>query len=224
MRSEDRLKRYTTLASVVDMLVEEHLPLLDPIKWKDTNDTHFLGIYQDCVNAKGVYAACFTQAAETYHHWQVFAGENEGVCIEFDKKRLLESLQEKGSYLWGDVKYRSLKQMARRKRINVYELPFLKRIGFSDEKEFRLIYRSSKPQRPVHLIAIKRAWVMRIILNPWLNDALFESIKLALKSIPGCQDMVVLKTSLINNSEWKEVSEKVEELEFVRGPVSRLIS
>ena len=217
------LKRYTTLASAVDMLVQERLALLDPAKWKDTNDTHFLGAFKDCVKAKSLYAVCFTQAAETYHHWQVFAGDNEGVCVEFHKEALLESLGEDRRYLYQDMKYRTLNQLARRKRINVYELPFLKRQGFADEKEFRLLFRSTRPQKAVHALPIQRSWIKRIILNPWLNDALYQSMKVALNSIQGCGDLRVIHTSLINNAEWKDACEKVEELQKISRPLPRLI-
>lgn len=223
MTDDTRLKRYTTLAGAVNMLVEQQLPLLDPSKWKDTNDTHFLGAFQECVKAKGIYAACFTQATETYHHWQVFAGDNEGVCVEFDKEALLESLVDQPRYMWDDMKYRTLGQLRLRKRINAYELPFLKRKGFSDEKEFRLLYHSNRQQKPVHLVPIKRSWIKRIIINPWMNEALFQSMKTALKSIPGCRNVVVIHTTLINNTEWKDACEKVSELQIVKRPLSRSV-
>lgn len=223
MTDETRLKRYTSLASALDMLVEQRLALLDPSKWKDTNDTHFLGAFLDCMESEGIYAACFTQAVETYHHWQVFAGDNEGVCVEFDKEALLESLVDNQHYLWGDMKYSTLPQLASRKRINAFELPFLKRKGFSDEKEFRLLYYDGQTQNPVHLIPIKRAWIKRIVINPWLNAALFQSMKAALKSIPGCGNIAVIHTSLINNSEWKDACQKVVELQTVRRPLSRSV-
>lgn len=224
MANETRLKRYTTLASAVDMLVNERLALLDPSKWKDTNDTHFLGAFTECVKAKGIYAACFTQAAETYHHWQVFAGDNEGVCVEFDKEALLESLVQQRNYEWDDMKYRTLAQLRLRRRINAFELPFLQRKGFSDEKEFRLLYYDrSRSQKPVYLVPIKRAWIKRIIINPWLNDALFESMRTAMKSIPGSGNVSVIQTSLINNTEWKDACEKVAELQIVKRPLSRSV-
>ncbi len=224
MADATRLKRYTTLASALDMLVQEHLALLDPSKWKDTNDTHFLGAFTDCVKANSIYAACFTQAEETYHHWQVFAGDNEGVCVEFDKEALLGSLVDQRRYMWDDMKYRTLGQLRVRKRINAYELPFLKRKGFADEKEFRLLYHATGAQKPVHLVPIKREWIKRIIINPWLNDALYKSMRTALKSIPGCGNISVIHTSLINNTEWKDACEKVAELNIVKRPLSRSVS
>jgi len=217
-----RLKRYTTLAAAVDMLVEQRLALLNPAKWDDTNDTHFLNAFKEIVGSRSLYAACFTQAPETYHHWQVFAHANEGVCVEFDRHALLKSLMEMSTaYRWGDVKYRTLAQLRLRKRINVYELPFLKRKGFIDEQEFRLLFHSRKPQMAAHYVTIERPWIRRIILNPWLSDPLFASMKSALRSIPGCSKVSILRTSLINNTEWKDACEKVEELPRIQKPPER---
>lgn len=210
--TEASLRRYTTLASAVDMLVNERLALLNPFAWKDTNDTHFLAAFQECVKAKSVYAACFTQAQETYHHWRVFAGENEGVCIHLDKTALLNHLNSSKSYIYDDIKYRSLYQIERRKSINAYELPFLKRKGFLDEKEFRLLYKSNKSQASVHYVQIKRSWIKRIVVNPWISETLFDSMKVALNSIPKSSRVKIFPSTLINNWQWKNACEKVSEL------------
>ncbi len=208
-----RLKRYTTLAGAVDMLIEQRLALLNPSKWQDTNDTYFLEMFQEHINAKSLYAACFTQAPETFHHWKVFAGDNEGVCVEFDREALLKPLLETSGYHWSDVHYRTLKQLELRKKINAFELPFLKRKGFGDEKEFRLIQWSrTKPQQGVHHVAIKRSWIKNIVFNPWISEPLFQSMKSALTSIPGCRDMPIRRTTLIDNAVWKQAVDKVQYL------------
>ena len=224
MPDETRLKRYTTLAAAADMLVEKRLALLNPAKWQDTNDTYFLSVFQEMVGANGIYAACFTQAAETYHHWQVFAGDNEGVCVEFDREALLGFLMDaSASYRWGDMKYRTLAQVDVRKRINVYELPFLKRKGFADEKEFRLLFHSRSAQQPVHYIDIERTWVKRIIFNPWISEPLFQSLKTTLQTTPGCSNVAIVRTSLIDNVKWKSACDRVEELPRVKKPPPRSI-
>jgi hypothetical protein len=224
MTTGPRLKRYTTLAAAVDMLVEQRLALLNPSKWQDTNDTFFLEMFQEHLGAKSLYAACFTQAPETFHHWKVFAGDNEGVCVEFDRAAILKPLLEARSYHWNDVHYRTLAQLKRRKKINAFELPFLKRKGFSDEKEFRMIqWLRIKPQRGAHHIEINRSSIITIVLNPWISEPLFQSMKAALNSIPGCQHVPIRKTSLINNAEWKEAVDKVEELPRTVKQPERLI-
>ncbi len=224
MADATRLKRYTTLAAAVDMLVEQRLALLNPSKWQDTNDTYFLEMFQEHVRAKSLYAACFTQAAETFHHWKVFAGDNEGVCVEIDRTALLGSLMESTSYHWSDVNYRTLAQLSSRKRINAFELPFLKRKGFGDEKEFRLIHWSRvKPQRGVQYVKIERSWIKAVVLNPWIGEALFKSMKLALNAIPGCSNVLIRRTTLVDNAQWKEAADKVEELPLTVKQPERLI-
>jgi Protein of unknown function (DUF2971) len=218
------LRRYTTLAAAVDMLVQERLALLNPAKWQDTNDTYFLEMFQEHMRAKSLYAACFTQARETFHHWRVFAGDNEGVCVEFDREALLTSLLEIRGYHWNDVQYRTLPELERRKNINAFELPFLKRKGFSDEKEFRLIrWERSKPQLGVHHVPIRRQWITRIVFNPWISESLFQSMKFVLNSVEGCDSVQIIRTSLINNATWKAAVDKVNDLPLSHNQPERVI-
>jgi len=214
------LKRYTTLAAAIDLLVENRFALLDPATWKDTNDTEFLKSYCSKLDLKSLYAACFTERGETYHHWQVFAGTNEGVCVELYKGPFLNSLRDE-RYTWNKVEYLTLKAIGEIKDIDVYRLPFMKRYGFGDEAEFRLIYQSSEEQSSVHFIPIERAWVKRIILNPWLGAGLANSLKVALKAIPGCHSVAVERTTLIDNAQWKSAVDRIDEFEMLLGPPSR---
>jgi len=73
------LRRYTTLPSLLDLLVTKHLTLLTPDSWDDKNDAFYLQQYKDKKKLKAVYAMCFTEGNETYHHWRVFSGGNGGV-------------------------------------------------------------------------------------------------------------------------------------------------
>ena len=44
--SENQFRRYTTLPYLLDVLVKKRLTLLNPVKWEDKNDSHFLSIYK----------------------------------------------------------------------------------------------------------------------------------------------------------------------------------
>jgi hypothetical protein len=212
-----RLKRYTSLSAAVDMLTEKRLTLLSPGKWQDTNDTAFIEAYRSHRQLGSVLAACFTQATETYHHWQVFASQTEGVCVEFDRVALLSSLPLKGPYLWGEVRYKTLESLRGMKFVDLYDLPFLKRHGFRDEKEFRLLYESQDDLR-FHHIPIEIGWIKRIVLNPWLHESLKPSIQSILKRVPGCEKVSVVQTSLINNAQWKRACDRLDEFSALLGP------
>ena len=81
------LRRYTNLASAIHMLDRKVITLLSPAYWDDRNDAYVLN--KERSTAKSVLALCFAETFETYHHWRVFASGRDGVCIEFDKQKLL---------------------------------------------------------------------------------------------------------------------------------------
>ena len=85
------LRRYTNLPALAYLLSSRVISLLDPQTWDDTNDSHFLALYREKKNLKSVLALCFTQVAETYHHWRVFAEGSSGVCIKFNQTKLFQS-------------------------------------------------------------------------------------------------------------------------------------
>ncbi|MBD8699291.1 hypothetical protein IFT54_05610 [Sphingomonas sp. CFBP 13714] len=221
-KRENILKRYTTLAGAIDLLVEGRVSLLDPSSWKDTNDTQFLRAYCNEVDKKSLYAACFTQEPETYHHWQVFAGTNEGVCIELDRAALLSSLTDP-NYFWGDVEYLTLDGIAKLDNVDAFRLPFMKRKGYIDEGEFRLLYQSDEEQKAVHCFDIERSWIKRIVLNPWMPDSLAKSVKKALGSIPDCKPIRIVRTTLIDNAQWKSACNRVDQFTTLQGSPPRQI-
>jgi hypothetical protein len=65
------------------------LGLIYDLAWDDENDAHYIAKYKRLKHAVAVLALCFTESDETYHHWKVFSHGKDGVCIEFDKPRLL---------------------------------------------------------------------------------------------------------------------------------------
>lgn len=217
-RLRDRLKRYTSLPAAIDVLSNKRLALLSPRKWDDTNDVAFIDAYRAHRELGTVLAACFTRAAERYHHWRVFSGGTEGICIEFDRKELLQSLPNPGPYLWGNVEYLTLTTLRKKRAIDLWELPFFKRNGFRDEKEFRLLFEGKEELTGPHHITIQPSWVLRVIVNPWLSDDLVPGITKLLKSFPGFSRLRVDKSSLINSSQWKEACERVDEFAQVLGP------
>jgi hypothetical protein len=215
--STGRLKRYTSLASAFDLLTERRLTLLTPSKWQDTNDTAFIEAYRRHRKLGSVLAACFTQTKETYHHWQVFASQAEGVCIELDRTRLLSSLPQKGPYLWGEVTYMTLNKMRQMRYVDVYDLPFIKRYGYRDEKEFRLLYDGTEVDLACHHIPLRPDWVKRIVLNPWMHQNLKPAIQAALKRVPGFDRLSVVQSSLINNAQWKRACDRLDEFSELLG-------
>lgn len=139
--STSLLRRYTSLPSLIHVLQTEGITLLDPKSWDDTNDSYCMSVYREKRELKTLLALCFTETAETYHHWRVFAGDSSGVCVFFNKERLLQAFSKSLGYKAGPVEYKTLPDM-RAETPFVAELPFIKRAGYQDECEFRVIYQS----------------------------------------------------------------------------------
>ena len=132
------LRRYTNLAETIHLLKTKKIALVDPKAWDDKNDVFCMTQYSEFVDDP-VAALCFCTGPERYHHWRVFASGVGGVCIEFRGDWLIHELTSMHEELLGnEVTYRHFGAV-RRERPNVWELPFLKRNGYRDEKEYRII-------------------------------------------------------------------------------------
>ena len=202
----ERLRRYTNLPSVLYLLREQKITLLNPETWDDKNDSHYLSIYRERKSLKCVLALCFTQASETYHHWGVFADGSGGVCIRFDRDKLTTALKKVSGVTLGDVAYLTLEKMRKRK-LKVEELPFLKRYPYEDEREFRVIFESDKKALKSLDIPISLASIDKIILSPWMPRALTKNVKETLRDIYGCKNLEIVQSSLISNERWKNYGE-----------------
>lgn len=205
-KSATFLRRYTNLPALIYLLSERKITLLDPQTWDDRNDAHYLALYQEKKHLNSVLALCFAQAAETYHHWRVFAGGSSGICIRFKRPDLLEAIRSQAEVQARTVRYLTLRQI-RSKRPKVSELPFLKRFAFQHEKEFRLIYESrSKALRQLD-IAIPLGCIQRITLSPWMHPSLASHVKKAIKAIDDCNSLEIVRSTLIGNQEWKNLGD-----------------
>jgi len=196
------LRRYTNIPSLVYLLSEGKLTLLDPSAWPDKNDSQFIEWYRDKKDGvASVLALCFTQATETYHHWQVYAKGPAGVCIHFRREELLAAVKSHVQVRARSVRYRKLTD-PRAKTLAVPDLPFLKRIAFKDEREFRIIYESDKPDEKLLDAPIPLGCIERVTLSPEMHSRLTTPLKRLLRSIPGCADLEVQRSTLLGNREW----------------------
>jgi hypothetical protein len=196
------LRRYTELPFLIDLLRSQEVALLDPSNWDDRNDAFFIQQYKKKVQAKGIYALCLAEASETYHHWRVFSSGSGGVCIEFDKRKLIGHTQEVANLVSGAVTYKRIIEL-NGCGLDNEALPFLKRHVFCDEKEFRLIVANKSTQETFLRIPIALAAIRRITLSPWLPKDVAVSVKAALKQIDGCADLKISHSTLIENEKWK---------------------
>ena len=199
--SEPIFGRYTDIPSLINLLSRKEITLLDPSTWDDQNDSGYLKIYKEKMNFGSVLALCFTEEPETYHHWKVFAPGNSGVCIHFHRDKLLNAIKDIEDIQHRSVDYVEIKTLENN-RPKTKDLPFIKRYPFRDESEYRFIYTTMDSSITNKNIGIDLNLISHIIMSPWLNDVLAESLKLTLKSIDGCKDIRMYSTTLKENKNW----------------------
>jgi hypothetical protein len=105
------IRRYTNLASTINLLDKRAITLLNPEFWEDKNDAHFMSEYKTYVKARTVLAICFAEGDETYHHWKVFSSGADGICIVFDKEKLLSAFNGNEKITMGSIDYKTLSEV-----------------------------------------------------------------------------------------------------------------
>lgn len=197
-----RLRRYTNLASTIYLLQTRAVTLLDPESWEDRNDIYYLKKFKEQHNLKTLLALCFTDTNETFHHWKVFSPGSDGVCVEFNQEKLLKHIRDREGFLYDYVDYEKIRTV-KREPPDLRDLPFLKRIPYRDEQEYRIIYTNDFDLCLTYDVAIDLECIRRITLSPWMPKLLSDSVKETLKSISGCDSLEITRSTLLDNSQWK---------------------
>lgn len=200
----DILSRYTSLASALRILRTGALTLLPPETWGDGNDRLMMATYKEAKKLKSLVALCFTEAGETYHHWKVFAGGSDGVCIRFDRQRLEEAFRHADVDL-RLIDYRLIKQN-RLNRPPLDDLPFCKRSAFKAEAEVRAVLGSRTETFAVRDVAFPRGAVEKVVVNPWLHSSLFSAVQETINAIPGYADLEVMQSRLLDSPAWANLA------------------
>ena len=200
------LRRYTELPFVLHMLRTCQLALLSPSSWDDKNDAYFMEEYRKRETLSGVFALCFAQAAETYHHWKVFSPGSSGVCVKFDEAKFSAWAKSNSGMHARAVTYTKLKKLKEVPPVTA-DVPFVKRYAFLDEKEYRLVLDEKSGSSKLVNVDFPLELIEGIVVNPWLPREVFRSVKQAIRDIPGCEEMTVLHSTVVQNEEWQSAIE-----------------
>ena len=194
---------YTELRFLIHLLNKTRLTLVSPRSWDDTNDSFYIETYKKHKMLKTIFALCFTETRETYHHWKVFSGTTSGVSIAFYKSKLVSWAKAHGLRC-GSVKYYNVKEL-REKKSNIDNMPFTKRKAYIDKNEFRLLYENDELEYRVMKFEIEPdIMIRRIRINPWLPKPIVASVRDTIRSIEGCESLEVYRTTLVDNLQWKK--------------------
>jgi hypothetical protein len=200
------LRRYSDLPSLLHLLQRKKLTLLSPKLWDDKNDSYYIENYRKRRKLASVLALCFTEASETYHHWQVFSSGSSGICLQFDKAKLLSALNGKSGITARQVLYKKINEL-RASRPKPADYPFLKRYPFRDEKEFRIVFEDQGQALETKEFDIELSCISRISVNPWMPKSLFGTVKELIHTIDSCEKLIINRTTLVDNEEWKDFTE-----------------
>jgi hypothetical protein len=183
------------------MLSQKCITLLEPNTWEDRNDAFYLEKYKNKKNLATLLAYCFSSKRETFHHWKVFAGGSSGVCVEFRKIKLMDSVRNVHGIRTGKVKYRLIKENS---QPSYRVWPFLKRVQFKDEGEFRIIYENTTHREKAKDIQIDLSCISKITLSPWMPRPLSKSTAGIIKKIEGCCTIDIRHSTLLDSADWQK--------------------
>jgi hypothetical protein len=217
IQPRNAIRRYTSIAAVIDMLRNRELTLVDPAAWDDRNDRYFMELYKDARKLGGLYAACAATGPETYHHWRVFTTAAGGACVEIFREPLENALKTMPEVSFGEVDYLRLDEVERLTEDDLKDLPFFKRFAFAPEEEYRIVIETKQPQESIIGLTLPLEWIGRILLNPWLPERVAQSVKATLQEIDGCESLRVERSHMIENARWKRAGDVVVGLRTPSG-------
>jgi hypothetical protein len=202
-KSPVRLLKYTSLAVAIDLLRNKRLALVDPRSWVDRNDIAYLQEYKRRKALKSLVLTCFTTKPERFHHWKSFADGTDGVCIHFRVKPLIEAVARDAGFRSGLVAYRD-NTAEDNWTPKTTEIPFLKRLAFSDEGEYRILFEDKDVIRETKDLALELNCVSRIVVSPRLAKGLFPAVKEQLASIAPDARLQIAQSSILDSTRWRD--------------------
>lgn len=229
------LRRYMPVRYALQLLRARKLAFLDPDSWRDRNDAYFMQAYREVKGLRSLLAVCFTQVSERHHHWERFGSpfcptpskaadsndvDMELVCVEFDRQALLASFCGDPGIRSGAVTYRTLKHLeAMPPKHSTW--PFVKRLPYKDEAEYRIIYESQKSVRRPHMISTDLRAIRRIVIGPYANPDRRDEIKRQIREIRLDRDNIkVTKTTILDNARWQRIVARARDAARQTGKAS----
>jgi hypothetical protein len=145
-----------------------------------------------------------SEAADTFHHWSVYASGPSGVKIDFDPLRFQAWLHDaEPTARLERVQYKRLDEIDVAVR-DANSLPFLKRKAFRDEGEIRLLLEDrSSAGTAKYIPNFDVSTISEVTLSPWLPEPLEETVKrVVLQACEGSnaeRRIKVRRTTLLYN-------------------------
>ena len=74
-----------------------------------------------------------------------------------------------------------------------------------------MIYTNLTDGEAVRNFPVDLALIKRVTLSPWMHKSLRGSVARTLRSLPGCKNLSIARSTLIGNSEWQSLTDRVTE-------------
>lgn len=201
------IQRYTSTASLVSMLSEKRITLLDPATWDDKNDVFWMQRYKERNSVEFLYALCLSLSEQTYHHWRVFAGSPDGVCISFYESDLRDVFEAEPNVEFEVIEYCSVADARKRAPLQAHDLKFLKHNRYKPEKEVRIVYSGDRNTGcPFPAFEFSLDIIERVTLSPWLSKPLVDNMKNLLRRIPDCENLKIYRSTLVDFKGWTDLA------------------
>ena len=130
------------------------------------------------------------------------------MCIRFNKTKLLANFRDHAEIKSGFLQYKLIKDL-RSNPPDVDSLPFIKRKQYEDEGEFRIIYQNDSKALSTKDFNIDLHCIEHIVLSPWLPKSTSKTTKQIIRNIEGCASIRLSRTGVVENSEWKNIVDKL---------------
>ncbi len=149
---------------------------------------------------------CFCKGAETIHHWKTYAEGVLGCCIEFDKYKLLNCFHNISCVRWADVDYKEIKEIES-EVIELNDYPFIKRIPYQFENEFRILWEGKTKLKSIDL-DIDLSSIDKITLSQRIPKELFTSFEKLLRTFINEYPIEINRSTLFENDKWIKAFKK----------------
>jgi hypothetical protein len=195
------LRRYTSILAALDTLFNRRITLVNPNTWADRNDRDVMALYAASTPGRSVFAYCMAEGRELAHHWQVFADRGSGVCIAFDKARLIEAISADPAIQHRSVSYVNWRDIHLAGPLD--HLPFIKRQVYRAEREYRLIATpNTNDNLAAYDVGIPLSCITSISVSGEVPEAHFETFRRLVGSVPDCRRLRVRQSGLLQNPRW----------------------
>ncbi len=147
------LRRYSNLAATIHPLRSRCLTLLEPYLWDDRNDAFYMARIQEDREGQVPGRRVHDERAGDLSSLAGLCARHRRRLHSVRQDRLAAQIPPRTGFRLQSVDYRHIAEVES-DQPRTQDLPFLKRLPYEDEKEFRLIFSSAGVEADTHDLPI----------------------------------------------------------------------